>query len=529
MNSEKILFIDDDINLLESMKRRFRKDYHIILASNGNDAIEAVKREGPFAVIVCDYSMPGLNGVEILKMIRSIAPESTRIMMTGKGEAEVIVSAINDGRVFSYLQKPCSGNLLSHSIQEGVDQYRASIKKCLSVVESIQGYFNELQCIIDETVRNDITINKDDMITGCGQEVEILFGYKEHSLLGADIHLLLPLFSREHMKDMKSILMHGMTVHNKEIPVKCSVVSVDNCDQNICSILIHNASEQVPIEKRGSADVLSEESLVIQSGKLRDDISALCLGNRQHQADSEETSVFASHAEYAIRSLLVSVDGMAELLNSSELNEKELNTINMIQENGSKILSFLDNNHTRKNIRSGDIQLDMLWCSPRDVIEDVVFAQRTWLSQKGVDLEHTYEGTIPETIYTDPVRLHQIFNNVIKSSLGIRESGPVNIWIRFDDRRDNDCMLLITVSLGNSNANEEDVGSILTPSRQDNSFVLGQFGDSSIQLDICRSLVKRLGGDLSVYRKSEDEIAIVATVSTGGPVEQNRSVGNAVN
>lgn len=80
---EKILFVDDEPDLLSSFKRQFRKKAHIYTATGGQEALDLMAVESEFAVIVSDMRMPNMSGAEFLEKAKGISPNSIRILLTG--------------------------------------------------------------------------------------------------------------------------------------------------------------------------------------------------------------------------------------------------------------------------------------------------------------------------------------------------------------------------------------------------------------------------------------------------------------
>lgn len=119
----KVLFVDDDINILEGFRRQLRNTLAMETAPGGKEGLEVLTREGPFSVIVSDLRMPGMDGVQFLSRAREIAPESVRILLTGYAELETAIDAINQGNVFRFLTKPCKAQDLLKAIFDGVRQY----------------------------------------------------------------------------------------------------------------------------------------------------------------------------------------------------------------------------------------------------------------------------------------------------------------------------------------------------------------------------------------------------------------------
>jgi len=127
---DRILFIDDDQNLLSSLQRQFQKDFTISIARGGDEALASIyhadSQQSPFAVVVCDMGMPGMNGVEVLQRIKDISPDIVRIMLTGKGDQKTAIDAINTGNVFRFYSKPCPPAELATGLREALVQYHAA-------------------------------------------------------------------------------------------------------------------------------------------------------------------------------------------------------------------------------------------------------------------------------------------------------------------------------------------------------------------------------------------------------------------
>lgn len=122
--TEKILFVDDDANVLSAYKRQLRKRFAFVTALGPEEALAAVKAEGPFAVVVSDMQMPGMNGVELLAKLAEIAPNTVRMMLTGNADQQTAVDAVNSGNIFRFYTKPCAPETLAKAIEAALAQYR---------------------------------------------------------------------------------------------------------------------------------------------------------------------------------------------------------------------------------------------------------------------------------------------------------------------------------------------------------------------------------------------------------------------
>jgi response regulator RpfG family c-di-GMP phosphodiesterase len=117
---ESILFVDDESRILEGYKRTLRKNFNIVIAEGGVQALRILQSDGPFPVVVCDMQMPGMNGTQLLSEIKKIYPYTVRLMLTGNAHQKTAVDAINTGDVFRFLNKPCPPQKMLEEINEAL-------------------------------------------------------------------------------------------------------------------------------------------------------------------------------------------------------------------------------------------------------------------------------------------------------------------------------------------------------------------------------------------------------------------------
>ncbi|MCP5144628.1 MAG: response regulator [Gammaproteobacteria bacterium] len=120
----KVLFVDDDENVLRGYQRAMRKVIAMDTCNSGAEALERLRQCARYSVIVTDMRMPGMDGVELLQKARGISPDTVRIMLTGNADQQTAVDAINEGDVFRFLNKPCEPKLLAEAILSAHQQYQ---------------------------------------------------------------------------------------------------------------------------------------------------------------------------------------------------------------------------------------------------------------------------------------------------------------------------------------------------------------------------------------------------------------------
>ena len=125
--TDKILFVDDEPSALEGFQRVLHRKFDVHTATSGGEGLVAIQKDGPFAVVISDMRMPGMNGAEFLARVRQTAPETVRMLLTGHADLHSAIEAVNRGNILHFLTKPCERDVLVAAINSGLDQYHTAI------------------------------------------------------------------------------------------------------------------------------------------------------------------------------------------------------------------------------------------------------------------------------------------------------------------------------------------------------------------------------------------------------------------
>jgi response regulator RpfG family c-di-GMP phosphodiesterase len=146
--SERILLVDDDPNLLAACRRNLRGKFDITTAEGAQQALDLLDPAEPFAVILADMRMPGIDGVQLLAKVKDIAPDTVRMMLTGNADLESAAQAVNEGQIFRFLTKPCPPELLVKSLAAGLKQHRLITAEKQLLEQTLRGSVQVLTDII---------------------------------------------------------------------------------------------------------------------------------------------------------------------------------------------------------------------------------------------------------------------------------------------------------------------------------------------------------------------------------------------
>jgi response regulator RpfG family c-di-GMP phosphodiesterase len=119
----RILLVDDDENILHAYSRNLRKRFQFDTANSGFAALEKLAAGGPFAVIVADMRMPGMDGIQLLTRVKASYPDTVRIMLTGNADQGTAMEAVNQGAIFRFLTKPCEPDFLAMALDAALEHF----------------------------------------------------------------------------------------------------------------------------------------------------------------------------------------------------------------------------------------------------------------------------------------------------------------------------------------------------------------------------------------------------------------------
>jgi response regulator RpfG family c-di-GMP phosphodiesterase len=124
-----ILLVDDEVAILDGLRRQLRRDFTVHTANSGAEALELLKTE-PIAVVMSDMRMPQMNGATLLSQIRALYPDVVRMLLTGQADTQAAITAVNEGQIYRFLTKPCPPEVLTKEIASAVELNRlASAEK----------------------------------------------------------------------------------------------------------------------------------------------------------------------------------------------------------------------------------------------------------------------------------------------------------------------------------------------------------------------------------------------------------------
>lgn len=238
----RILCVDDEQNVLKSLERFFIDDnYEILCAASGEEGLEIMQKVSPVQIVISDYRMPGMNGVEFLKEVCSRWPNTVRIVLSGYADTSAVVSAINEGQIYKFIPKPWDEHELRVAISNSIDRY-ILYKKNLQLI----GELKILKDILDELPVGILCLDQDGLIILVNKKVNGLFGEENRIISGTSNKAVLSEDIQSAINKVtknKSEISGTVLINNRKVGFKAS--SLVFPDERSGIILLFNAEDRV--------------------------------------------------------------------------------------------------------------------------------------------------------------------------------------------------------------------------------------------------------------------------------------------
>jgi signal transduction histidine kinase/FixJ family two-component response regulator len=134
---KKILIVNGDAKISARLREMFENNLEIITAPDGKEGLNTIEQSGPFAVIMSDLVMGGMDGLDFLRQVKKQCPDTVCVTLTGSADTDIIAQAVNERLIFRLLTKPYSSKQTKQTISECVDHHIGKTYKCHGTVEDI--------------------------------------------------------------------------------------------------------------------------------------------------------------------------------------------------------------------------------------------------------------------------------------------------------------------------------------------------------------------------------------------------------
>ncbi|MBN1394949.1 MAG: CHASE domain-containing protein [Pirellulales bacterium] len=238
------------------------------------------------------------------------------------------------------------------------------------------------------------------------------------------------------------------------------------------------------------------------------------------QSASQSKSEFLANMSHEIRTPLTAILGYADLLLGADprVSDEQRQAVSTIKRNGEFLLAIINDILDLSKIEAGRLEVERTVCSPGKILADLRSLMSVGAEAKGLTFTVEYEGALPETILSDPVRLRQILLNLIANAIKFTRAGGVRVTARFESDPSLEHKLRFDVADTGIGISEEQMRRLFQPFSQADGATTRRFGGSGLGLTISKRLALMLGGDITVRSTPGEGSVFSVTVATG-PLE----------
>jgi response regulator RpfG family c-di-GMP phosphodiesterase len=137
--NERVLFVDDEPQVLEGIQRSLRKQVDLRTAPSGFEGLVLLREAGPFALVISDMRMPSMNGAQFLAKVREQSPDTVRMILSGQSDLPATIAAVNEGQIYRFLSKPCPAEQLLGAVADGLKQHRLLTAEKVLLEQTLSG------------------------------------------------------------------------------------------------------------------------------------------------------------------------------------------------------------------------------------------------------------------------------------------------------------------------------------------------------------------------------------------------------
>ncbi|OQX25887.1 MAG: hypothetical protein BWK80_13325 [Desulfobacteraceae bacterium IS3] len=531
-----LLIIDDEEEILDSLKIYFRTQYQVYAANNAATGYRIMK-EKPVHVVLCDQRIPGMTGTDFFSKIKTEFPDVTRLLFTGYMDIDAVIAAVNNGNVFRYINKPCDLMDMDAIVKDAFKFYRLTadnrkltqeLKEAMSTLEArviqrtaeLEKANTELQtlnrqkddlliqigyqleerkraehrlreseekyrAIYEEASEGIILHDRGGYILDANPHALKMFGYTPEELRGRHPELLVhPEDVNDSLAGFEEILGGNITrKEHRMVRKDGSIFTAEISGKLVSENLIQGMVRDVSARKR-----MEEE-----------------LREAKHQAEeaSRAKTEFLANMSHEIRTPMNAIIGLTDFVLQTDLNREQLEYLRRVKMSADHLLMIINDILDLSKIESGKLQLEAVDFDLKETLQAIMKTLNIQAEKKKLSLELylCFEKSL--FLKGDPVRISQIMINLVGNAVKFTEKGRITVrvepfypeWKRPDE---NKIPLLFSVADTGIGIPYNKQEAVFESFCQLDSSGAKSYGGTGLGLAISRLLVHLMGGKLWV-------------------------------
>jgi signal transduction histidine kinase/CheY-like chemotaxis protein/HPt (histidine-containing phosphotransfer) domain-containing protein len=255
---------------------------------------------------------------------------------------------------------------------------------------------------------------------------------------------------------------------------------------------------------------------ITERKQAREQATKAMLDKSAAEAASETKNLFIANMSHEIRTPLSAIIGFSEaLLDVNQSMAERIENIQIINRAGKHLLNIINDILDLSKIEAGRLEVERVPVNLYELVEDVVTLARLQAESKGIQFMAEPVFPLPETVYSDPVRIRQILLNLIGNAIKFTDYGDVSLHLKYDDISKK---LALEVSDTGVGINAEQLSRLFQPFTQADTSTTRRFGGTGLGLALSKQLAEMLGGSISVKSTPGHGSSFTFTLDAGQDV-----------
>ncbi|MEO5339460.1 MAG: response regulator [Magnetococcus sp. MYC-9] len=473
--------MEDDVALAELVRRRLGRHGGVVeTAADGLAGMERLQ-QSRYDVVVLDYQMPHLDGLEVLKRMMQDPEHPAVIMVSAFSSLQIAIDALRMGAA-DYVIKETGGNyleLLVGAVARILEKRRLVHEKERAEA-TLREREQQFRSISDSASDAIISMDAQGRCSSWNRGAEATFGYCAEEMLGQPLTVLMPERYRvRHLTELQRVIDGG------EMPWTDPLLEVE---------ALRKDGSEFPLELSLSSWEVNGKRFFAAIGR---DITArkrlhaeLQQAIRSAEKANSEKSRFLAAMSHEIRTPMNAILGMGEMLAEGELPPEQQEYVQIINRAGQGLLALINDILDLSKIEAGQLELEEIPFDPRLMVESLVDILRLRALSQGTLIRTHVGPDLPSRLLGDPQRLQQILLNLLSNAVKFTSGGQVSLTVAPIARH----RVRFSVADTGIGIPPERQQTIFQPFVQAETSTSRRFGGTGLGLSICQKLVEKMSG-----------------------------------
>ncbi|MBF0428225.1 MAG: response regulator [Magnetococcales bacterium] len=501
----KAMVVDDSKSSRFHIRQFLQRcNFEVLEAASGPQALELLQSHTDMHLIIVDYEMPGMNGFQLIKKIRSrFTRDRTAIIgLSGHGSGDMATQFLKAG-ANDFLVKPFRDEELFCRVSQNIDIIEKNVQfenlvaerthRLLEAHEQLKNREKRLGSILETALDAIITSDQEGRVTGFNPAAEKLFGYSKSEAIGRTVaELIIPPASREGHE----AALQRLQSTQKEIGVLRRRIEAPamRSDGSIIDMEMSLASDVLDGEQIFTAflhDITDRKQL------LKSLEETLRVAESSNRAKSE----FLANMSHEIRSPMNAIIGMTDLVLGSDLSEEQRDKLLIVQNSSQNLLDLMNSILDLSKIEAGQFKLERISFDVHGRVGAACETMAVRAQQKRIGLYCQIAPDVPETLVGDPLRLTQVLLNLLNNAIKFTEKGEVVLKVERVVSATGEAeegVLHFSVADTGIGIPEDRKEQIFDRFTQVDGSTTRKYGGTGLGLTICRNITLLMGGEIHV-------------------------------